>query len=428
MNRISSLVRSGRKSLGPLGWGALVVFIINRGGDLSNLVCKVFLGKVLKPIDFGAIDPVISAIALMSLPVTIVFQVGVRSISRLRASGKHAECRALIRDMLKVAFAGSVAVVLGLYILRHDVMLRLHLDARYLPVVASLFGLAWWTPMCTAILQGGRHYRAMAIPTIARPFLILVLTVLLVGSAGMGLNGALYARVAGNILAIVVVFVLLRSVLSGVRLRYSEEISFIKELFLPMTLFMGSLALMLHFDKLFVRNFMVEDSGGFSAVVTLGVIPMFFVGPVVFVLFPLVAAEHAGGRSIRRFVVQAVAIGSATSVSSVLILGFFSRQLMMLWDKAFVPYAEYVWIYALAMGLQAIIKIIGTVELARHRYGFLWFLAIPAVAMCAGMYFLEKRLSFEDVFQFVLWGRVIALAGIVTSVLVSEKTRRETGR
>lgn len=403
--------------LGPLGWGALVVFCIMRSADLVNMLIKLALGRILEPIDFGAIDPVISVTVLAALPITIVNSIGSRSISRLRASGQETKRRALTVDMLKVAAVGSVLAATAVLALNPLILSRLRLDSsRYVWIIAAMFALGWWRPCVLAIMRGSRRYHLMILPYVFSPILSMVLTLIFVGVLPWGLEGALTARVvAWTLTTALVVFLLWRG-LRGPCERYPAELKLMLKGALPMAVFVVSTALLLHFDRLFVRNFMTSDSGGYGAVITLGVIPMLAIGPVVFVVFPLAAEEHAAGRNLRRYISHSVLLGAIVTILCVLGFALSGRFLLGIWNEMFVPYASLLWPYALAAGLHGMILAVAYVEMARHEYGFLWFLVLPALAMCGGMYLCQDAMTLGSVIWTVVATRGIVLGGVLGCV------------
>jgi len=373
--------------LGPLGGGALLVFFLQRTGDIGNLVYKVFLGRALSTLDFGAVDPVFSVLALLSLPVAILFQVAVKSLSRLRAMESEAQSRALVADMVKVSALGSLAALLVVFFARDLILSRLHLDGTvYVVVIGLLFVVALWQPLLGAILQGQLRYRMMLITPPLKTIVLIGLVLLFVGGMDLGLLGALIARAAASIVALLVMFFFIRSSVVGPHQSYATERRVMFGTLLPMTVYLCSLALLFHFNRLFVRNFLLSDSGGYGAVVTWGTIPAYFISPIAFVLFPLASAEHAGGRKTHRFFRQAVALSLGITAGCSLVLAIGAEPLMRRWNPDFVPYAKYVWLYGLSMGLHGTIQIVSSAEMARNRYRFLWFLCVPAVVMCAVLY------------------------------------------
>jgi O-antigen/teichoic acid export membrane protein len=402
-----------KSRMGALGWNTLLVFIIFRCGDITNLLCKLVLGRVLPETDFGAIDPIFALLAVFSIPVIILFQAGVKSLSRLGSAGQTEQRQALARDMLRIAIIGcffSFALVLSL---RHLILTRLHLEgSHYILLIGLMVAFSWFSPMYRAIIQGTHNYRLLSIPTVTQPVTVLLLTVLLIVGFKFGLKGALCARILAEISGLILMLFILRSSFKKTAARYPEEMRHIKQVLFPMVIYVTSWTVLFHFDRLLVRNFLLNHSGGYGAITTLGSIPSFVMSSVVFVVFPMAAAEHAQGRNLKRFYHQALWIGLSITL---LCTGFFAltgRPLMTLWNPAFEPYARYLWLYTLAMGIYGMIQIIASVEIARHRYRFLWIVSLPTLAMCALLYFNTEHITLARIIGTVLVTRTIILIGM----------------
>jgi O-antigen/teichoic acid export membrane protein len=399
--------------LGKLGWNTLLVFIIFRCGDVANLICKLTLGRILPETDFGALDPIYALLAVFSIPLIALFQTCVKSISRLDAYGHTAERQSLTRDMLKIAGIGSLIFFVATAALRPLILSRLHLDGNiYILLIALMVSLEWFAPMYHAIIQGTHNYRLLNAPIVIKPFVLLGLTLILVIGFHGGLKGSLSARIIAEAMTLCFMLTQLRSAFKKTATRYPAELRHIKKTMLPMLGYVASWTILFHFDRLYVRNFLLEDSGGYGAITTLSSIPSFIIGSVVFVVFPLAAAEHAQGRDLNRFYRQALWIGLGITLLSVLFFALTARPLMAFWNPAFEPYAPYAWVYTLAMGLFGIIQIIASVEIARHQYRFLWFISVPTVAMCGLLYFTAGTATIPRVIGIVLVTRIVILVGI----------------
>ena len=203
--------------------------------------------------------------------------------------------------------------------------------------------------------------------------------------------------------------------------RLQHELRMMKASLLPMAIYLCGVTLLFHFDRLFVRNFMLAESAGYGAVTTLGSIPWWFISAVVFVIFPLASAEHAEGKDIRRFYVQALAIGAGITVLCGLAFFLLSASLFSAWNPAFAPYARYVWVYGVATGLHGCIQIIASVEIAQHRYRFLWLLVMPTLAMCVILYSRRTTLSVAEVITVMISARAVILVGMVALGLISRR-------
>lgn len=399
--------------MGPLGWSALLIFFIARSGDISNLICRVYLGYRLSPEDFGAIDPVFAFLGIFILPVAGLFQIAVKSISRFRALGKNNEYRGLLMDMLVISLVGSIASAIIVLCFKTHILTRLHLCPDvYIYIIASLFVFAWWQQMCLAIFQGTQNYRLMLVYSFLSSISMLGFTFWLVELCSLDLLGAMIAKAVPGIVTGAIIVVLFKGLLSGPKSRDVEEVKLMKTMLLPMNVYLCCISLLSNIATLFVRNFIVEHSGGYGAIATLGVVPNYIITSIVFVIFPFAAAEHAAGREVNRFYKQALIFGSVVTLVSVGTFAVTARPLLLMWNKVFLPYAQYLWLYTLIMGLNGIIQVIASVEMARHRYAFLWCVAIPAVVMTLLLYAWRSSLTISFILTVLVLTHVLILAGI----------------
>ena len=412
---------------GPLGRNSLLIFVALRIGDLAMMAGKFFLGRFLPAVEFGAIDPFLSVLVILGLPVGILCQCAVKTISRLEAREETGKRAAFIRDILRLGALGSLLSCVLVIVLNPFIFSRLHLDSVvFLYIMVGLTALImWWLPILNAILQGCQKYRIIAATSAMNPILLLLFTVVMVGVFHRGLHGALAARLwAGGLMGILVLLFVL-PLLKGPKCSYGEEIHALKGTLVPMSIFLTSQTILFHFDRLFVRNFLLEESGGYAAVITLGQIPLWLIGPIILVLLPMASAEHALGRDLSRFVRQTLFMGGAITLGSTLFLGIIAGPVLQIWNAAFAPYAGYVWKYALAMGVEGMIQLVGNIEIARHQYKGFWWMGILTVVYCAVIYLFRSWMTIDILLILFLTVRIMILGGMVGIISIrSHRTWR----
>lgn len=413
MEWIARIAARLRGLMGPLQWGILVVSIWSRFGDFIHLVTRFVMGKQMKSIDFGGVDPVYTMLTVIVFPVAVLSQSAASTISRLESNGKHAEVRGLLRLLLSGSLLFGVVVCVALYFMRDFVFLRLHIDASNLLLwtLMALLLVSIMEPFYSGMLQGGMRYRAMGIPSIVTPLLYIVGVYFLTGTVGLGLGGVMVARVVAGGVTVVAVLFALRSMLSGASAFDKEEWRHLSRMLIPMGIFQLATLGLMGFDRLYVRNFLVADSGGYGAVASLGLIPFYLTNSVAFVVFPLASAEYASGRQTSKHLRQSVWIGMAITAMCAVMFAFSSQFLFSHWNTDFVPYAGFVWSYALMAGLHGIIQVVASVEMARHRYEFLWWMLVPTLAMCGVLYVYRATTSIEMVLTSGIAARSIVLVG-----------------
>ena len=422
-HRFSRMLAPLRSRVGVFGWGFLIVFLIQRGTDVANLVTKLFLGRVLEPLDFGAVEPIGATVAMLSLPAAVIYGASVKSISRLRSQGQEAQCRALIRDLQIVATIGSLSSIVIVFILRNFILTRLHLDSTFfIWMIALMFAMAWWAPLVSAIIRAEHDYKLLALKKWVSPLLMVALTIALVGLMDYGLSGAIAARAFSSLFILVILFIVIYRHHKGEKTSYHEERTRLFLMILPMFIYVLSSSLAMHFDRLYVRNFLVNDSYGLSAIFMLGQIPRLAIAPLIFVLFPLASAEHASGRQLGRLLKRAVVVTAAITAICCLLFSYVGTPLLNLWRPEFAPYGQYVWIYALMTGLQSLNKVFAQVELARHEYRFLWLYALPVIISCLAIYLLRNftpvRFSLPQVLWFLTAGQAVTSLTIIAYIRI----------
>ena len=408
----------------PLGRYSLLMFAVLRIGDVSMLACKFFLGRHLPAGIFGALDPFLSVLVILGMPVAILCQTAVKTISRLEAMGQHARRTAFLQDLMLIGLAGSLLSCFAVLLLNRFILSRLHLEGtNVIPLMIGLTFLTWWPPLTIAALQGVQKYAGLAEMSALNPVLVLVLTFVFVGPLGLNLQGAVAARLAAGFVAALFAFTRVMPMLKGPREPYSEELRGLASTLLPMSVFMASQIFLFHFDRLFVRNFLVGDSDGYSAVLTLGQIPLWLAGPVTLILLPMASAEHARGKDLRKLTWEALLIGGVPAVLSALLLWPAAEPILRFWKPAFAPYAPLVWKYALAMGIECAIQFWGNIDIARHRYGGFWWMLGCTLAYCAFLYSSTSWMTLDCLILAFIGVRVLILTGMVT--IHYETTRRQ---
>lgn len=408
--------------LGPLGKYGLIIFIATRMGDVIMMLYRLVLGKALSPADFGAIDPILKVVGILGIPIGIAAAVAVKMISRLGAGGTDPRQTAFVRDMMKVALIGAVVMFLTIVGLRDYILERLHItSATFIWLIAGLAMTELLVSFGMSIIQGGQRFKTLALLGPITPFLMLTATVGLVWWAGFGLAGAVGARIAAGVVALCVLAVLLRHYLKGPRASYRSELGVARDTAISLGVYALGLRMLQDFDCLFVRNYWQEHSGGYGALITFGQIPVWLVGSLIMVLFPMVSAEHAAGRDVRKLLKQALGFGAGMTVLCAAGFWVIAEPLFKWWNPAFVPYAKYLWLFAIAFGFHGIIAIIANYEIARQRYSTLFWLVLPAAGYCALVYSLRGMMTLELLIYSTIAVRVVVLAGMSARIWVMEK-------
>ena len=275
-------------------------------------------------------------------------------------------------------------------------------------------------------MQGERKFGSMAGYSVAGSLIALVGTVILVGYFRMELAGALVGKCFYFAVLVVIFVFVLKAVLGKPQRRAVKEFGLMKKMVLPAFIFLAGTTVLFQVDKLFVRNFAPQLSGGYGAITTWGTLPLYFIAPLVFVVFPIASAEHAGGRSVMKFFRQAMAGGLIVTVACGIVFYAIGGFLMNILNEVYVPYAKYLGVYAVIMGFHGMIQIIASVEMARHRYSFLWFMTAGAFVMTGVLYFMRGGLTIPVVLTVLVITHLIVLVALMVFVAKVEPAADES--
>lgn len=419
--RVNKTVDSLRGLLGPLGWGVLVLFIGSRVNDVSLLVYNFYLGRTLDSDSFGALAPSLAFLTFILMPVVGYLQVVMKSLSRLKALKKEREYKGLLSETVLLMTVGYLFLSLVIWFSRFYILERLHLEGSlYVVIFILLFTGLWWYSICPVFFQSEQKFGWYSLYIILSAAAMLISTFVFVGGLGLGLKGALLGRVASNIFLLFVVVLVLRKT-RGAKAICPVERGIMNRMLLPYYIYMGTLFLLTQAAYLFVRNFAVTESVGLGPVASLGMIPCYIITGFVTVLFPLAAAGHASGVDIRKYYSMMLWGGIIVTVCTVVGFFLFGERLLAMWNEEFVLYTRSVLIFAAAMGLNGTIQTIATVEMARDRYRFLWFLVVPALLMCGVLYIRRVTLSIEEAMVSVLFTHILVLFLLLLHIRLSDK-------
>lgn len=399
--------------LGPLGWGSLLVFVLFRSNDLAGILYRYIAGRALSHEEFGALGAVFSFCTISIVPMLAVMQVATKSISRVSAENDTARLSGLIRDILVWAAAFTVILAAGLWFCRYPVLERLKLGEEYLPVIAFLVVAGLWAMVLLGIFQGLRSFLSLGMQNVASAAVLLVCAVLFVLKNHLGLAGALWAKLVSLCVLVMTGLLFLLPLVLKKSSSYGDEKRIMRNMIWPILVYWLSIGLMQNLDRLFMRNFAVQLSGQYEAVATIGGIPLYFIGAAVFVIFPLVAFEHAAGNDVARYLKQGLLLAIVCTMCSAVIFGAAAKPLLCLWNPEFSGSSNFVGLLALSSGMHGTVQMVANVELARHRYGFIWILAVPAVLMAAVLYSCKHMMSIP----LVVWTLVI-MNGLTLLLLV----------
>lgn len=372
----------------PLIRGSALVLIGSLGGGFLNYLFHLTMGRLLSPTEYGILITLFSLLYIISVPGMVLGTTAAKFASRYKARGDFAAVTAaLVWTSKVVSFLGLALVCLS-FLFKTQIAGFLKIPN---PLLVSLF-FVFTVVLLLGSAPGGflcglLRFKAFAFISPLNPFL----KILLGGSfaaLGFGVWGVTWGLIISSILTVIISFLILRK-----DLRFPfEESSFVRadllKYALPTTVVLLALTSFYNADVILVKHFFSpEEAGIYGAAVIMGRIIFFSLGAVVTVMFPLASEKHENGAD-----PFGILKGSLLLVSGGALLGTFVYFLFphfvigLLLGPAYFSAAPYLGLFALFMGLYAVVDLISRFFLSvcefRPAALLLLFSSLQAVALC----------------------------------------------
>lgn len=343
-----------RAGLAALAGPVMVAVAIQ---SVTNLVVHSVLGRVLTVADYGAMGAVLAAMTLVAVPLTALQTSAARlAADRLTAGTARAALRRaglllLPPTALVLVLAGPVAGYLHLGSVG---------DAA---LVAPLLLASGLVSTGRGLLLGSGRSRAVAASFLVGSFARLLLALSL--AAVWGVSGALVGTVLGELAALVLVLVSLRSTRSGpVQVLRLAEVG-------RTTLVVTGLFAFTTVDLFLARHHLPStESGLYVAAATIGKTILALPAAAMSVAFPrLVSAWNsapAGGRAPARILGQSLLlVGAPAVLASLAVLAAPGLVMGLLYGPAYAGAEGLVRALALIAATSALVSVLAHAGMAR---------------------------------------------------------------
>jgi len=367
--------------LGPVWWYAVVMFIVQRFGDVINMYAGLWLvPKWVPQSELGAVLPLTLIGGMLGLPLAIVLTPFTKFINAFGAKGEYGKVKALLMDAF--CLTGVSAGVIGVYtwVSAPLVFQRLRIDETGIVwllcvmAVSSLF-----VPILSSALQALKLFRCMSITgLVAAPVRLVALIILL---PLFGLTGYFSAQVVLYVACIGIGLWGLRHALSH-GLRRESYRSHLKEMYfytLPIAAMMAVGSVSTTVQCLVIRQRLPDiESAAFYFGSRFSELPSMLWSSVGLVFFPVISEAFEKGRDTRRMLLQTLAFAVFGGGAVSLVLGFGIGWLFGTVDKwrAYQPYAYLVVWMAMTNVFRIAFACFSSHEMACRRFGFIAY-SIP---------------------------------------------------
>lgn len=367
--------------LGPVWWYAVVMFVVQRVGDVANIYAGLWLvPKWVPAAELGALLPLGQIGGLLGLPLAIMLMPLSKYLNTFGAREEYGKVKALLMDALCLAGVSALAIAAYTWVMAPFVFERLRIKGTGL--VWLLCGIALtsvFLPILNNALQALKKFRCMGVVGLTTaPIRLLFLVVLLPIS---GLFGFFSAQFISYVATLGIGFWGLRELLSKdvKRESYRGHWCEMFQYTLPITVLMvvGSISTTL--QLLVIRQRLPDiESAAFYFGSRFSEIPNMLWSAIGVVFFPVISEAFEKGKDTRKMLLQVLlftfAGGSAVAVG----LGFGIEWLYGMVDKwkCYQPYAYLIVWMSMTNVFRVAFTCFSSYEMACRRFGFVRY-AVP---------------------------------------------------
>ncbi|MDO8472122.1 MAG: hypothetical protein Q7S64_03190 [bacterium] len=392
--------------------GSLILILGTLLMSALNYVYNLFINRALTPADFATYTALLGAVAILNVPVGTVQTVAARYSADYQAEGSHPHLKALLSTLTR-RLAPIGLLIFALFLLFPHAI-GAFFNAADDPalkgavvVIGSMFLYQLLVPINRGILQGRQQFAGLSFNMVADSFArILFGLVLLVPLTGLGINqaiagvlghtlkishpgtvaAALGAIVAGTLVAYLLSFWPLRDLarakFEAVKL---DGAAIIKYAWPTMVMFIF-MSLLMNVDIILVKKFSMmgtgltpDNAGEYATLSTLAKLVFYVTGPVVTVMFPMIAERLKQGVKHYKLLLTTLV---AVMLSSVVILGIFAAApaaIVGLLTPDYVHVSQYLVPMTVIFLVYGLVNVMTNYFLALKDYSFLIPLGVMSV-------------------------------------------------
>lgn len=373
------------------------VFLSTSFMSFGNYLYHFLMGRMLGISLYGALESIISALYILSVPTLTMTLVIVKFVSRHKGRGEHALVQGLYSFILnKLLIYGSIFLAI-LIVASPFVKSFLHLPSIWLALLLplSIFVNLFYF-LNKSILQGLSSFFKFSVLNLIEAIVKVFFAVILV-YLGFRVEGAYGAVVMSILIVLIVSFIYIKGV---VKVGISAKTNYVHAgdlLKFALPTFITSLALISLFttDVILARHFFPGiESGYYSALSVLGKIVYFAVSPVVLVLFPMISEYHARGESYKRALFLGVLFTLLLSGFITLIYFFVPEfMILMLFGERYLAIANMLGIFAVFVALLSLVGLFANFYLSIYETSPSYIVAVGAILQIILIFLYHNNLS-----------------------------------
>jgi len=335
--------------------GSFIVLLGNALGNFASYLYHLLIGRFLGPSDYGLLASLLSLSYYLGIPISVLGWLIVKYVSskNKEQSWIFGFVKKICLDVFPYACLGFVFFLFTFPWLKN--LLKIPSFFLFLGIALNSF-LSIYSGVFAAVIQGLKNFEKLTILNIASNWLRLIFGLLAV-FWGLKVGGIVYSAIFATLITLFLgyFFVKLPVFSKNKKGELNIEISLdnFKSYFISFLLANISLISLMTADVILARFFLSSlESGYYASLSVLGRIIFFASSPVVSVMFPMVAEQHAqGGRYWRNFFLSFLIIFLISLTISLVYFSFPNPMVRILFGENYLPSAKFLPYFSLLFSL-----------------------------------------------------------------------------
>lgn len=362
--------------------GSLIIFFGTNIGNLLNFVFNIAMGRLLGPERYGDLGALLSLFILFGVPLGIFNLFVVKVVSDYFGKKDYKSILGLHHYFTPRLF------ILGLIISSFIILLSPNLGhfmnfQSYLPIALSalLFILSGLATINKAILQGTLFFLYLTLNGVVEMILKLILSIILV-LANFGLSGVLFGIIISSLVSYLLSVVEINIILKSARKKDKYIISAkIFKTFIPVLLATLALTAFFTVDIILVKHFFPPVvAGEYVALSTIGKIIYYAIGPIITVMFPLIATRVSSGLPYLIPLLGTLLISSIVSAGIIFIYFLFPKVIIStIFGSGYFGIIPYLGVFSFFITVYSLNSILTHFLLSISYYQPIYFLFITSL-------------------------------------------------
>lgn len=342
--------------------GGAIIVTGSLVGSIASYFNNTLTGRLLGPELYGGFTSLISLLAIVSVPTMAIQTIAAKSSADYLANDRIGKVKKLLLVFHKRLWPIGLVIALSVGLISPLAARFLKIESLTpIVILAIIFLPAFLIPITRGIIQGTQQFFQLSLSTSIEAISRLAIGIGLI-ILGFSLNGAIAGVVAGSVIAYFLSFLPIRKIFSA-QVESVDKKNLVAYS-IPTVIVILCLTALVNADIILAKHFLSPvDASYYAALSTIAKIIFYFSGPIVGVMFPMIADLFARGEKHFHLLLTTFFAVFGSSLAILVVFMIAPRFVInTLYGTRFIE----VWPYLASMGL--VMLIYGLVNLMANYF------------------------------------------------------------